>query len=124
MLPSPQNQRLYTFRSSIHRARVRIVKEEGSLQSDVSSNGSVTFFLDDENKKRPSDKGEAFVEYEISCHLVIHFRGGGASYRIGGKGEQQTWNVWKVSKHLQRNFANFFFDTTGEVFARVFFITG
>mmetsp|Transcript_19473 Transcript_19473/g.25741 ORF Transcript_19473/g.25741 Transcript_19473/m.25741 type:complete len:322 (+) Transcript_19473:198-1163(+) len=95
MLPSPQNQRLYTFRSSIHRARVRIVKEEGSLQSDVSSNGSVTFFLDDENKKRPSDKGEAFVEYEISCHLVIHFRGGGASYRIGGKGEQQTWNVWK-----------------------------
>mmetsp|Transcript_947 Transcript_947/g.1311 ORF Transcript_947/g.1311 Transcript_947/m.1311 type:complete len:486 (-) Transcript_947:217-1674(-) len=107
-LPSPQNQRLYTFRSSIRRARVRVEKEDAT-QNDVDGNGSdghisASFLSPQEheiarkNSKDENDAntdGEAFVEYEICCHLVIHFRGGGASYRIGGKGEQQTWNVWK-----------------------------
>lgn len=81
-LCDPQNQtqqsKLYTFKSSVHRARVQNCRRDAESSSIVSSD---------------SNGGSSFVEYEISCRMVVRF--GNSSYQISGNVEEKSWTVWK-----------------------------
>lgn len=71
-----QQSKLYTFESTILRARVRHCGDEAS--SRFSSNGM---------------GDNSFVEYEIACQMALRF--GSSSYQKSGSVEEKSWTVWK-----------------------------
>eukprot|EP00566_Odontella_aurita_P010508 CAMPEP_0113556054 /NCGR_PEP_ID=MMETSP0015_2-20120614/17050_1 /TAXON_ID=2838 /ORGANISM="Odontella" /LENGTH=403 /DNA_ID=CAMNT_0000457381 /DNA_START=167 /DNA_END=1381 /DNA_ORIENTATION=- /assembly_acc=CAM_ASM_000160 len=87
-----QQSKLYSFKSSIRRARVHYCGSSYVTERRISSG------ISQENiSVRQGDT--SFVEYEITCHMAVRF--GSSSYQISGSVEEKSWTVWKRYSELK-----------------------
>jgi len=86
-----KNRQLYAFSSTIKRIRMHRINSTQLMEDFTRSEGH--------QQKRQID--EAYVQYEITCHLTVKYTNTILEGKKEGGEQQITWNVWKRYSEFQ-----------------------